>query len=64
MKEHSNWFKDKPAILLPAAYAERFLRNAKERGGMVHWRKNLKQGRQEKEVQNIIISIMGLTNEQ
>ncbi len=64
MKEHSNWFKDKPAILLPAAYAERFLRNAKERGGMVHWIKNLKQGRQEKEVQNIIISIMGLTNEQ
>lgn len=63
MREHSNWFKDKPAILLPVAYVERFLRNAKERGGVCHWMKRLKQGKKEKEIQNKIISIMGLTNE-
>lgn len=64
MKAHSNWFKDKPPILLPIAYGERFMRNAKERGGVIPWIKSLKQGNKEKEIQKNIINIMGLTNEQ
>lgn len=63
MREHSNWFQDKPAVLLPIAYLERIVRNARERGGIVPWIESLKKGSKEKEIQRNIIDIMGLTNE-
>lgn len=63
MREYSNWFKDKPALLLPAAYVERFVRNAKERGGIASWIKQLKKSNREKEVQENILKIMGLSDE-
>lgn len=63
MREYSNWFKDKPAILLPMAYIERAIRNAKERGGIVLWLKSLKKENEEKRVQSNIVKIMGLGNE-
>lgn len=43
MRAHSDWFKNKPAVLLPVAYVERFIRNANERGGLIQWGKNLRK---------------------
>lgn len=63
MREYSNWFKDKPAVLLPIAYLERILRNAKERGGVVLWLKSLKKENEEKKIHSNIVNIMGLGNE-
>lgn len=60
MRRHSIWFKDKPAILLPVAYVERFIRNAKERGGMVRWIKNIVSGKKKNDSHNDILKIMGL----
>lgn len=62
MREYSQWFKDKPAILLPAAYVERFIRNARERGGIAAWIKQLKMVNREKKVQENILKSMGLGN--
>lgn len=63
MREYSQWFKDKPAILLPVAYVERFIRNARERGGIVAWIKQLKKANREKKVQENILKSVGLSNE-
>ena len=60
MKNHSSWFKDKPAILLPAAYIERFFRNAKERGGVINWLKNLSNSKDRISKHDSILNIMGL----
>ncbi|MBE5958550.1 MAG: hypothetical protein E7254_06770 [Lachnospiraceae bacterium] len=35
MRRYSEWYKDKPSILLPVAYVERIVRNIKERGGFM-----------------------------
>lgn len=35
MREHSDWFKNKPAILLPTAYIVRIAKGLKTRGGVV-----------------------------
>lgn len=63
MREYSQWFKDKPAILLPIAYMERFIRNARERGGIAAWIKQLKKANREKKVQENILKSVGLSNE-
>lgn len=60
MREHSDWFKDKPAILLPVAYVERFIRNARERGGVMKWLKAIKKGKKKRDSHNNILEIMGL----
>ncbi len=60
MKEHSEWFKDKPAVLLPAAYVERFVRNARERGGIVNWLKLLYAGKNKSNMHDAILKIMEL----
>ena len=35
MRENNDWFKNKPAILLPLAYIIRIIKGLRERGGMV-----------------------------
>lgn len=60
MREHSDWFKDKPAVLLPVAYIERIIRNAKERGGLICWLKNIASGKRENDYHNNILEIMEL----
>lgn len=63
MRAHSNWFKNKSAILLPVAYVERFIRNANERGGFIQWGRKLRKEKKEKEIQRNIVKIMGLGDE-
>ena len=60
MREHSNWFKNKPSIFLPAAYIERIIRNAKERGSLVSWIRDIASGKKENDYHNNILEIMGL----
>lgn len=60
MKTYSPWFQNKPAILLPVAYIERMLRNAKERGGMVRWIKALRKGKNSNDYHNEILEMMEL----
>jgi hypothetical protein len=60
MREISPWFRSKPAVLLPAAYIERALRNAKERGGFLRWFKKIKSGKKENIKHNYILKIMEL----
>ncbi len=63
MREYSLWFKEKPAILLPAAYLERFIRNTRERGGILKWQRKLVQGKRANKIQKNIVEMMGLENE-
>lgn len=63
MREYSLWFKEKPAVLLPVAYLERFIRNARERGGILKWLRKLEQGNKANEIQKNILEMMGLENE-
>ncbi len=60
MRQHSLWFAEKPAILLPVAYIERFLRNARERDGILQWFRLLKKGRQQTSEHDKILEIMEL----
>lgn len=60
MRQCSEWFRNKPAILLPIAYVERFMRNAKERGGIIKWSKNILSGKNDLKEKTEIHSIMDL----
>lgn len=60
MREYSLWYKEKPVVLLPIAYLERFIRNAKKRGGILKWLRKLAQGKKANEIQKDIVEIMGL----
>lgn len=63
MREYSIWFKEKPTVLLPVAYIERFFRNAKERGGILKWMGRLIRANKTKAIQKNIVEIMGLEND-
>lgn len=60
MRQCSVWFHDKPAILLPVAYVERFVRNAKERGGVFKWIRKIASGKKEMDDKNDILAVMEL----
>lgn len=60
MRQCSKWFADKPAVLLPIAYIERIVRNAKERGGIIRWIIKITSGRAEVENHGDIMDIIGL----
>ena len=60
MRRHSSWFKNKPAVLLPVAYAERIARNSKERGGIFKWIKEIVRGKKEVEYHSDILKLVGL----
>lgn len=60
MRQCSLWFHDKPAIFLPVAYIERFIRNAKERGGIIKWGKSIASGRKELDEKETILNMMDL----
>lgn len=60
MKEHSMWFKDKPSILLPVAYVERFVRNATIRGSVVKWLKSVYSGKAKSDKHDNLLKIMEL----
>lgn len=60
MRQFSRWFREKPAILLPLAYVERFIRNAKERGGIIKWGKNVLSGKKDIGEKEMILGIMNL----
>lgn len=60
MRQCSQWFHNKPAILLPIAYLERFVRNAKERGGIIKWSREIASGRKELDEKATILDIMDL----
>ncbi|MBR3644906.1 MAG: nucleotidyltransferase family protein [Lachnospiraceae bacterium] len=58
MREYSPWFRNKPAVLLPIAYIERFIRNAKERGGIIKWGRNVFTGKRDLKEKEKILDIM------
>lgn len=60
MRQHSAWFADKSAILLPIAYLERGIRNLKERGGAVKWIKNISGAGGEIDYHKRITNLLGL----
>lgn len=60
MRQHSDWFVDKPAILLPAAYIERGVRNLKERGGIIRWIKGMISGKEQVQYHKNIMDMLGL----
>lgn len=60
MRQFSNWYREKPAILLPVAYIERFYRNVKERGGIVTLIKNIISGKKDISEKQMILGIMNL----
>lgn len=60
MRQYSSWYRNKPAILLPVAYVERFVRNARERGGVMKWGKKVVTGREDLKEKEVILSAMNL----
>lgn len=62
MKQHSEWFKDKPRILLPIAYIVRFCKKIKNRGGkkLIN---NIAKGKQETDKHETMLEIMELKYE-
>lgn len=60
MRLNSSWFYNKPAIMLPMAYLERFVRNARERGGIIKWSKGIASGKKELNEKETILNIMDL----
>ena len=60
MRDYSVWYRNKPAILLPVAYAERMVRNIKARGGLVKVVKNIAVGKKDLNEKDIILKSVGL----
>ncbi len=60
MKEHSRWFENKTPLLLPLAYIERFVRNAKKRGGLIKWYKKFLYGKRAVKEHDNIVKMVGL----
>lgn len=60
MRESSEWFRGKPAIMLPLAYYERIIRNAEKRGGVMKWGRKLKNTRERLSEHEDVVKIMGL----
>lgn len=60
MRQISPWFKEKPAALLWVAYIERFIRNARERGGIKNWGKDIAKGKNDLREKEDILKIMDL----
>lgn len=61
MRESSPWFKNKPAILLPVAYVERFMRNARKRGGAVEWGQKMARNQTKLKNHEEMIEKLGLS---
>ncbi len=60
MRKISSWFEKKNALLLPAAYVERLVRNSRQRGGIRAWIRELSKGRSQNRAHDEALSIMGL----
>jgi len=60
MRKYSPWFASKPVVLLPVAYVERFVRNARERGGAIKWVKNIIKGKKDLDERQLILSTVKL----